>query len=166
MPKTVPTVERTMEEMEKKLAEFRELMANKLGTSDPGDWIETTITVAEPRVEPRKVDLGPYCVECREDTTEQKGRIEHNKEGAEVLRNDAGEAIGAEPIVMAGWLCEMCKPFENAMIEAAAKLLIERNFDSQEVRRAMRKINEERMWSGWFGPLLDTMEVALGLERR
>ena len=150
--------------MAEEAALFAEL---KAGDPDTAKMLEDAGYGPEPRSEPTRVDVGPYCTECREDTTGQEKRTPSTREAVQIVRDpETGEAKDAETILLAGWLCESCQPFGNTMIEEMCKSLIERNFDARTVRRAMREIGEEAIWERWFGPMLDTAEVTLGLEYR
>lgn len=119
-----------------------------------------------PEVE-EEVDLGPYCVECREDTTGQEGRTERVQPTVIVTgqQDEEGEPE-VKTALLKGFLCESCQPFESPLIEGALQTLVERRYDPAELRRKMREMGEEDIWTRWFGPMLDEMEESLGLEVR
>lgn len=114
----------------------------------------------------REVDIGPYCVECREDTTGQEGRTESTRTVFEASGDADAEG---EPIVntvhLKGWRCEECQPFQSPLIEATFQAIIERLVrpDVTKIRKQFRAIGEEKIWEVWHEPLLDEIEVTLGL---
>jgi hypothetical protein len=129
-----------------------------IGPGEAPDFEDST-------AKPDTVDIGPYCVDCREDTTGQEGRTTSTSTAFTLTGDldDEGEPEVKE-VTLSGWLCENCQPFANAMIEATAQALIERRYDAKEVRRKLRQIGEEKIWEVWHGPLVDQIEVVLGLE--
>jgi hypothetical protein len=110
-------------------------------------------------------DFGPYCVECREDTTGMDGRTPAQMAGVEVVPgggDDGGELV--KSVLYKGWKCEGCQPFEASIIEDSLNALAERRYDPADIRRRMRAMGDETIWANWIGPMLDQMEEALGLE--
>lgn len=115
--------------------------------------------------EPEVVDIGPYCVSCREDTTGQEKRTEDIKQSLKVTGNvDAEGEPEVIDVQLKGWLCEDCQPFQSDLIEATFVALVERRYDPVAVRKAMRAIGEEKFWVAFEEPMLMSIEVALGLE--
>ena len=126
------------------------------------------------------IDLGPYCVECREDSTGQEGRTPATMPSAKVTQGSQ-EYEGAHDdceidtahehpndkvtsVLLKGWKCENCQPFEAALIEEALQALVERRYPANEVRQKMRELGDEAIWAKWIGPMLDELETTLGLE--
>ena len=110
-------------------------------------------------------DFGPYCVECREDTTGMEDRTPAQMPGVEIVPGggeDGGELVVS--VLYKGWKCESCQPFEAPIIEDALNSLAERRYDPADIRRRMRVMGVETIWANWIGPMLDQMEEALGLE--
>jgi hypothetical protein len=113
------------------------------------------------------IDIGPYCVECREDTAGQAGRTERLQDSVKITgQQDENGDPEVVTVKLKGWLCESCQPFQSDLIEATAQALIERRMDPIEVRRKLRELGEEKIWEVWQGPMLDSIEVALELEMK
>jgi len=121
---------------------------------------------------PEEIDIGPYCVDCREDTTGQEKRQEMVRESVKVTgQKGEDDEPEVEVVLLKGWLCQDCQPFENPLIEATAQMLIQRNTSggvraAPDIRAKLREIGEEEMWARWHGPMVDQMEADLELETR
>lgn len=127
--------------------------------------MEFEIEFAPPKDGDRDVDIGPYCVECREDTTGQEGRTESTRtvfEAGEV--DDKGEPV-VNTVHLKGWRCEECQPFQSPLIEATFQAILERQVrpDVTKIRKQLRSIGEEKIWELWHESMLDEIEVTLGL---
>jgi hypothetical protein len=128
---------------------------------------KTEVPEAEPDPEADEViDLGPYCVECRDDTTGQDKRTPASMASAKVAQGagEDGEDV-VTSVLLKGWRCENCQPFEVALMEDALTALAEATRqDPQMIRQRMREMGVETVWARWMGPMLDDMETAFGLE--
>lgn len=118
------------------------------------------------RGRPEVVDIGDYCVECRQDTKGQDGRAETQQPSYQVEDEDDPENLKVKTIMLRGYICESCKPFENPLMEDVLKMMVERRFDKSEVREKLRAMGDEDVWSRWFEPMLDDMEQEFGLKIR
>lgn len=135
---------------------------------EPGKRRRAAPAEAAPDPEADEVlDFGPYCVECREDTTGMEDRTPAQMPGVEIVpggAEDGGELV--KSVLYKGWKCENCQPFEASIIEDTLVALAESTRrDQGEIRRIFRAQGVETIWANWIGPMLDEMETGLGLDQ-
>jgi hypothetical protein len=112
------------------------------------------------------VDLGDYCVECRFDSEGQEGRTPALIPSARISQGTGPD--GEDEVIsvlLKGFKCENCQPFEQPLFEDALEALAESTRrDRGEIRNKMRQAGTEPLWAEFFGPMLERMETALGLD--